>query len=83
MSRLLIAALLLPTVVIAYYTIRCAYWPLRKCGRCNGEGRQTRRLRHGIRLCRRCKGTGTSVRLGRVIVDRIRTTRAAERKVAG
>jgi hypothetical protein len=33
-------------------------------------------------LCRRCKGGGQSVRVGRLLVDRMRTTRNAERKAA-
>jgi hypothetical protein len=70
-------------IVAAYYTIRCAWWPLKRCRRCKGEGHHPRRLRRSrTMLCRRCRGGGQSIRLGRVVVDRIRTTRAAERKAS-
>ena len=78
MSPVLIVYLL-PLAAVAYYTIRCAWWPLKRCRKCRGQGRRERRLRRGVVLCPRCRGARQSVRLGRVIVDRILTTRSRER----
>jgi hypothetical protein len=71
---------LLPLAAASYYAIRCAWWPLKRCRRCKGEGTHRRPLKRSrTMLCRRCRGGGQSVRLGRIVVDRIRTTRTRER----
>lgn len=75
-----LAALLLPVVALVVYAIPCAWWSLRKCLRCKGEGSHPRLIRRSrTQLCHRCRGTGQSVRAGRRLADRIRTTRSHER----
>ena len=78
MGHALHAVYLFAAIVAAYYAIRCTWWPLRKCLRCHGEGSHPRLIRRSrTMLCHHCRGTGHSVRRGRRIVDRVRTTRAA------
>lgn len=82
MTNAVIVALLLPTIWLTIYAVRCAYFPLRRCRKCKGAGRRDRLIRSGQLLCSRCKGTGQSIRWGRVVADRIRTARTRERAVS-
>lgn len=80
MGRAALPLLAITLTAVSYYTIRCAWWPMRKCRSCKGDG--TRKRRGRTMLCRRCRGTGDSVRLGRVIVVHIRTRRAKAKAAA-
>jgi hypothetical protein len=64
-----LAGILLPLTVIAYYTLSCLFWPYAKCRRCDGGGKFRSPSGKAWRLCRRCAGTGGRLRIGRRIFN--------------
>lgn len=65
-----------------YKIVRVLWFPLTSCRRCRGDGKHRDWTRRHWRLCKRCRGSGTSVRFGRVVLDKVRTARTKARKAA-
>lgn len=66
---LIVAAI---TVAVAWYPVSCAFYPMRDCWCCDGQGHHRpegdgKKYRRGkvSRPCRWCKRTGKRWRLGR------------------
>ena len=78
-TRTTLYLLAVALVVAGYRVARIVWFPLTRCWRCKGEGKFRSVTGKHWRLCRRCKGTGTRVRSGRILLDKLRTTRAKAR----
>lgn len=61
------------------YAGSCAWWPFKRCPRCEGAGKFRRRDSKVWRKCRRCKGSGERLRWGRRAYNRLQATRRAAR----
>ncbi|MFF0152630.1 hypothetical protein [Micromonospora sp. NPDC005203] len=57
----------------AFYLIKCYAVPFGPCRRCKGAGERRGRIIRLKRECPRCAGTGKRVRVGRRVIERIRT----------
>ncbi|MCG5440291.1 hypothetical protein [Micromonospora foliorum] len=73
---LTIAALASLTILgyAAFYLIKCYASPFGRCRRCKGAGQRPGLIiRRLTRECRRCAATGKRVRVGRRLIEHIRT----------
>ncbi|TCB95813.1 hypothetical protein E0H26_18600 [Micromonospora zingiberis] len=72
MTTILLLASLATLGYAAWYLILCSVSPWERCRRCHGA--RSHRTAIGTRRdCPRCDGTGIRVRIGRRLLDYIRT----------
>lgn len=62
------------------YWVACLLWPFAACRRCHGDGKSRSPSGRSWRLCKRCDGTGRRLRLGRHVINYLRSSRADARR---